>query len=103
MACGLPAITTRMAGASEIVTHGQDGLILEDPTDMQTLSEWLHRLSTDIEWRNRMGDAASRTAAKYTWEKNASQMREIIDRVISIRRKAAKDRTASHQEESALQ
>jgi glycosyltransferase involved in cell wall biosynthesis len=84
MACGLPAITTRMAGASEIVNHGQDGLILEDPTDARTLSEWLHRLATDADWRQRMGDAASRTAAKYTWEQNASQMREIIDRAMRV-------------------
>jgi glycosyltransferase involved in cell wall biosynthesis len=84
------------------VNHGQDGLILEDPTDARTLSEWLHRLATDADWRQRMGDAASRTAAKYTWEQNASRMREIIDRVITTHRKAAKDRSASHQEENAL-
>jgi glycosyltransferase involved in cell wall biosynthesis len=101
MACGLPAITTRMAGASEIVTHGQDGLILEDPTDVRTLTEWLQRLATDADWRQCMGDAASRTAAKYTWEQNASRMREMIDGVITTRSKAAKDRSGSHQEEDA--
>ena len=83
MACGLPAITTRMAGASEIITQGEDGLILEDPTDAQTLSEWLQRLSNDVDWRNRMGEAASRTAAKYTWARNASEMRVVFDRAIA--------------------
>ena len=83
MACGLPAITTRMAGASEIITQGEDGLILEDPTDAQTLSEWLQRLSKDVDWRNRMGEAASRTAAKYTWARNASEMRVVFDRAIA--------------------
>jgi glycosyltransferase involved in cell wall biosynthesis len=102
MACGLPAITTRMAGASEIVTHGEDGLILEDPSDVRTLSEWLQRLSTDTDWRNRMGDAASHTAAKYTWAQNASQMREIIDRVIAARRAATQGGPANHKKESAL-
>ncbi len=83
MACGLPTITTRMAGASEIITRGEDGLILEDPTDAQTLSEWLQRLSKDPDWRNRMGEAASRTAAKYTWARNASEMRVVFDRAIA--------------------
>ncbi len=83
MACGLPAITTRMAGVSEIITQGEDGLILEDPSDIQTLSEWLQRLSTDTDWRNHMGEAASATAARYTWARNASEMREVIDRAIA--------------------
>ena len=89
MACGLPAITTRMAGASEIITQGEDGLILEDPTDAQTLSEWLQRLSKDPDWRNRMGEAASRTAAKYTWARNASEMRVVFDRAIAHNSKRA--------------
>jgi glycosyltransferase involved in cell wall biosynthesis len=85
MACGLPAITTRMAGVSEIITHGEDGLILEDPDDAQTLSEWLGRLATDVDWRNRMGAAAARTAEQYTWEQNALQMRSLFDRAIIAR------------------
>jgi glycosyltransferase involved in cell wall biosynthesis len=88
MACGLPAVTTRMAGVSEIITQGEDGLILEDPGDAQTLSDWVGRLATDVDWRNRMGRAAARTAAQYTWEANALQMRSLFDRAIIARGRA---------------
>jgi glycosyltransferase involved in cell wall biosynthesis len=79
MGCGLPTITTRMAGVSEIITHGVNGLILEDPADSLTLSKWLEQLATDPDWRNRMGQEAILTVAQYTWERNASQMHQVID------------------------
>jgi glycosyltransferase involved in cell wall biosynthesis len=84
MGCGIPAITTRMAGVSEIITHGVNGLILEDPADSLTLSKWLDRLKTDSDWRNRMGEAAILAVAQYTWEQNASQMHQVIDRARRI-------------------
>jgi UDP-glucose:(heptosyl)LPS alpha-1,3-glucosyltransferase len=79
MACGLPAITTRMAGVSEIIHHGVDALILEDPTDAETLSGWIKRLSTDPAWCKQLGEAAARTARQYTWERNAEQMRDLFE------------------------
>jgi len=87
MACGLPAITTRMAGVSEIIHHGVDGLILEDPTDAETLCGWMKRLSTDPGWCKQLGEAAARTARQYTWERNAEQMRDLFEQ--ARRRRAA--------------
>jgi glycosyltransferase involved in cell wall biosynthesis len=86
MACGLPVITTRATGVSEIIHHGEDGLVLEDPADAKTLSEWLARLASDAEWRERMGAAAAKTAAKYTWARNAEELRAAIDYVLEARR-----------------
>jgi len=80
MACGLPVITSRQNGGSAIIHHGVDGLILEDPCDVQTLSEWLARLAKDADWRRLLGDAAGRTAAQYTWERNTFQMQNLIER-----------------------
>jgi len=80
MACGLPVITSRNNGGCAIIHHGVDGLILEDPSDTQTLSEWLARLANDAGWRRSLGDAAARTAAQYTWERNASLMRDVLER-----------------------
>jgi UDP-glucose:(heptosyl)LPS alpha-1,3-glucosyltransferase len=80
MACGLPVITSRCNGGSAIIHHGRDGLILEDPSDTKTLSEWLARLANDVDWRSLLGEAAAYAAAEYTWERNASRMRDVIDR-----------------------
>jgi UDP-glucose:(heptosyl)LPS alpha-1,3-glucosyltransferase len=85
MACGLPAITSRAAGASEIIHHGDDGMILEDPADAKSLSGWIKRFVDDSAWRNQMGEAATKTAAAYTWERNAQQLGEVIDSIIRQR------------------
>ena len=85
MACALPVITTRFNGGCAIMHHGVDGLILEDPSDSLTLSAWLQRLSTDTEWRTSMGDAAARTASQYTWERNAAEIRSILDSAAEVR------------------
>ncbi len=87
MACGLPVITSRCNGGSAIIHHGTDGLILEDPSDTKTLSEWLARLANDVDWRSLIGEAAARTAAEYTWERNASHMRDVIERARMARHK----------------
>jgi glycosyltransferase involved in cell wall biosynthesis len=49
MARGLPAMTKRATGVSEIIHHGVDGVILENYTDSKTLSDWLAHLMNDPE------------------------------------------------------
>jgi len=86
MACGLPVITTSAMGVSEIVHDKEDGLVLENPADAKTLSEWLARLAQDAGWRERMGAEAAKTAGKYTWARNAAELRAVIDSVPETRR-----------------
>jgi UDP-glucose:(heptosyl)LPS alpha-1,3-glucosyltransferase len=44
LACGLPVVTTRLNGAAEMMESEQQGLILNDPGDIETLTEALLRL-----------------------------------------------------------
>jgi UDP-glucose:(heptosyl)LPS alpha-1,3-glucosyltransferase len=81
MACELPVIVSRQAGVSEIIHHGEDGLVLEDPGDARTLTEWIRRLADDVDFLRTIATNAARTAAEYTWERNASQTRDLIERV----------------------
>jgi glycosyltransferase involved in cell wall biosynthesis len=92
MACGLAVITTRDTGVSEIIHHGADGLVLENPADAKTLADWLARLASDADWRNRMGLAAARTAAQYTWTKNSGMLRQIIDALLDEKMSARPNR-----------
>jgi glycosyltransferase involved in cell wall biosynthesis len=80
MACGLPVITSRKNGGAEIITHGSDGLVLEDPTDSRGLADMIRKLVTDPPLRNHLGAAAAETARQYTWQRNAAQMRELFER-----------------------
>ena len=82
MACGLPVIATRASGVSEIIHHNEDGLVLENPADSRTLSEWLARLRDDRNWRDQFGLAAARTAAQYTWAANSARLQQIINSLI---------------------
>ena len=68
MACGLPVITSRQNGGSEIITHGCDGLVLESPTDSQGLADMMRMLLNDTALCNRLGAVAVETARRYTWE-----------------------------------
>jgi glycosyltransferase involved in cell wall biosynthesis len=93
MACGLPVITSSSAGGpSEFIRQREDGLVLEDPTDAKTLSDWMGRLASDADWRNRMGLAAAQTASRYTWAKNSAELQQVIDSVFNAKNSARPNR-----------
>lgn len=86
MACGVPAIVSRQAGVSELVTHGEDGYILEDPEKPEELAPLIASLHEDDELRQLMGRRAAEMARQYTWESNAAQFREVLLSVLAARR-----------------
>jgi len=90
MACGLPVIVSRQAGVSEIITHGADGLVLEDPEDAGVLASMIRDLYADNDLRQRLGENASNTALKYTWDRNAEQLRAVFDGILAERPGAAR-------------
>jgi glycosyltransferase involved in cell wall biosynthesis len=82
MACGLPVIVSSANGTSEIVTHGQDGLILTDPTDSLTLAGMIRDLYKNKRFRDQLGSQAARTALAYTWERNGRELVEIFREIL---------------------
>ena len=79
MACGLPVIVSRQAGVSELVTHGVDGFVLEDPTDSRQLAELIQRIYASADLRREVGVRAEATARRYTWQRNAEEMGKIFE------------------------
>jgi glycosyltransferase involved in cell wall biosynthesis len=80
MACGLPVITSRNNGGAEIIAHGENGFVMEDPTDAASLAQWIVQLLADPALCHRLGEAAAQTARGLTWEQNARQMSEFFAR-----------------------
>lgn len=39
LACGLPVVTTRFAGAAELMTNGREGFVLDDPGNISELAQ----------------------------------------------------------------
>ncbi len=77
MACGLPVVTSRVNGVSEVITHGEDGYILDDPKDVLEIVKAVDLLLNE-ERRKNMGEKARDTAMKYPIEKNVDKTLSLI-------------------------
>lgn len=82
MACGLPVIISSRAGASHVVTHAIDGLVLKDPMDAGELAGLIHQLYSDRAFANQLGANAAVTARQFTWEGNARDLAEIFRQIV---------------------
>jgi len=67
MASGLPVITSRRAGASELIEDGVSGLLLEKPGDAGELAGKLLALISDPSLRREMAQQARPAASLYNW------------------------------------
>jgi glycosyltransferase involved in cell wall biosynthesis len=89
MACGLPVIVSRQTGVSELITHGVDGLILENPRDSMELARLISLIERNVQLRQRLGKSAAETALQYTWDRNGSELTAIIQEIIKRKTQAA--------------
>jgi UDP-glucose:(heptosyl)LPS alpha-1,3-glucosyltransferase len=87
MACGLPVITSRNNGGSEMISHGSDGLILEDPEDVRALADWIRTLVDNTEFHGSLAANAVRTAEKFTSTNSTSDIEVLFEQVRLARRK----------------
>ena len=88
MACGLPVIVSATAGVSEIIAHGENGLILEDARDANTLAAMIRRVYEDEALRVALGRSAAQSVQQFTWERNAQDLRAIFEEVLRRKRKS---------------
>ncbi|MEJ2717425.1 MAG: glycosyltransferase family 4 protein [Deltaproteobacteria bacterium] len=80
MASGLPAITTVFNGASGIITDGVDGVVLQDPGNIDEMASAMERfLHPDA--LESASKAARRTAMLHTLERNHASLIEIFSEV----------------------
>jgi glycosyltransferase involved in cell wall biosynthesis len=86
MACGLPVIVSSRAGVSEAITDGVDGFVLADPRDSGRLADLMVLLYDNNGLRQRIGEAAAKTARQYSWDRNAEQLDQLFQEV--LRRKS---------------
>ena len=80
-AAGTPVIASEIAGYSDVVTDGVDG-ILVPPADPQRLAEELQRAHHCPERLRAMGEAARRSAQRYAWPRVADRVSEVYQRAI---------------------
>ncbi|HKT47555.1 MAG TPA: glycosyltransferase family 4 protein [Candidatus Acidoferrales bacterium] len=78
MASGLPVITSVNNGGSQIITNGVDGFVLQDAKDVSALALLFGRLHEEPEFRHAVGQRAARTAEKYSWDRHAAGIWELL-------------------------
>jgi UDP-glucose:(heptosyl)LPS alpha-1,3-glucosyltransferase len=81
MACGLPVITTRETGVSELMEEGTSGLVLDHPENIQALANWLETLE-DPELRRSMGATAQEQVAYLSIERNVNHTILAYEKVL---------------------
>ena len=82
MACGLPVIISREAGASELVEHGINGLLLEDPSSVQELTGHMASLMENPSWAADLGLAARKTVQPMSWDSVAEQTMRVYEDLV---------------------
>jgi UDP-glucose:(heptosyl)LPS alpha-1,3-glucosyltransferase len=76
MAAGLPVITTKENGVSEIIDDGEDGFVMREPGDSMDLAAKLSYLSCE-KVRKQVGESARGTAEKFTWDNTLQKTLEV--------------------------
>ncbi|MGA8231752.1 MAG: glycosyltransferase family 4 protein [Candidatus Acidiferrales bacterium] len=94
MACGVPAIVSSHAGISEIVRDGEANLVLADPEDFTSLAKMIHRFVADPALCAREGAEATRRVAQYTWDRNAAEIKEVLEAFLASRQQTGERETA---------
>jgi UDP-glucose:(heptosyl)LPS alpha-1,3-glucosyltransferase len=84
LASGLPVITSRFCGVAEIITHKKEGIILEEPSDSNSMAKAIDYLM-DPKTRRIMSHSARILAEKFTEERNASSMLKIYQDLVENR------------------
>ncbi len=84
MASSLPVVCSRLAGASEIITDGEDSLLVDDPRDVKALASKIEILLDEAK-RNAMGKRARKTAERYSYEKNYERTMDVYEQVLRMK------------------
>lgn len=87
LASGLPVVTSRFNGVSELLTPGQEGEVVDDPADAEELVACLTPMLT-TEKRQEMGNAARRLAVARSFERNVKEIVAVYETLLD-RRQAA--------------
>jgi UDP-glucose:(heptosyl)LPS alpha-1,3-glucosyltransferase len=87
LACGLPVITTRYNGASELLQPPREGRVLDDPHDLDQLAGAMRDL-LDPGRRAACAQAARRAGVQWTFEHHYRQMLAVFAEAAARKRAA---------------
>ena len=88
MASGLPVVVSRQAGASELITEGEDGILIKNADDHEEIAHILMPLVKDKDLRQRIGHNARLKVENLSWDKMADETMMLYRKVLADSYKA---------------
>jgi trehalose synthase len=80
-----PVLASAVGGIQDQVTHNVDGLLLDNPTDVESFASSLRRLLSDAGLRQRLGEQArERVRTVYLPIRHLTQYAELLERIDSV-------------------
>ena len=83
LASGLPVITTRNSGASEIIKDGEQGFVVREPEDVASLAEKIKILLDDKDKLHSMSKSARHLAEEFTFEKHIGKIKKLYESIMA--------------------
>lgn len=78
-ACGMPVVASRVGGVSEVIRHGQEGILMDAGRVSDDLAPALTQLLGDADLRSRLGQAARRRVEEdFGWDRVAHDFERVI-------------------------
>jgi UDP-glucose:(heptosyl)LPS alpha-1,3-glucosyltransferase len=81
MACGLPVVTSAVAGAADLIRDGESGRVVADPADAAAFARAMDDVLADEARGAAMGRAARAAVADLGWDRIAQRTLEVYRRV----------------------
>ena len=75
MACGLPVIASRLAGAAVAVREAENGYLLNDPGDVDEIASKLQKL---LAGEYDTAERISQSVRAYSWENILGKYEEVL-------------------------
>jgi len=78
MAAGVPCVTTRWDGASEVIENGVNGYVIDDPWNVQGLADCIVQLQ-DVGLRRALATAAAGVTGRVGMDRHAAEMLALYE------------------------
>ena len=83
-ACGKPVIGGKTGGAEDAVIDGQTGILLDDPRDVEKVSNSIVKLVSDENLAKQMGKSGRERADKYfSWNSMAEKLKQLNKAIVN--------------------
>ncbi len=88
LSAGLPVITTRYNGASELITDGQQGYVLDEPDQVDVLADRMRRLADD-DHRRACREQVTKVTEHISMQAHAAEVRKLYEQILREREPGA--------------